>query len=315
MYITSLVNILVLLAMAIPGFIITKLKLIDTAKVCKFISIMLLYVCHPFIAFNSFLNNDFDISILTNILVVVAFTIVFTLIMLLIAHLAHFWEKDRDRKALAVYGSAMSNLGFMCIPFLQILMPDDTLVTLYASTAVVAFNLVAWTVGNYIITGEVKYVKFKKAVLNPPMLSFLLVLPLFIFNINFIQFPELTAIQTMCDTFAGIVGPLAMTMLGIRLAGFTFNELFGDWKLYVSAGIKLIISPCVAFGLVALLATFYDISGIRLNLIVMCTMPTATNMMMFTTMYNKDTVIAGKISFMSAVLSVITIPIALTLFL
>ncbi len=315
MFLTSFVNILVLLAMAIPGFIITKLKLIDTAKVCKFISIMLLYVCHPFIAFNSFLNNDFDISILTNILAVAGFTIAFTLAMLAIARLTSFWEKDRDRRALTVYGSAMSNLGFMCIPFLQILMPDNSLVTLYASTSVVAFNLVAWTIGNYVITGDIKYVKFKKAIINPPMISFLIVLPLFIFNINFIQYPQLESIQTMCSTFAGIVGPLAMTMLGIRLAGFTFKELFLDAKLYFSATLKLIVCPCVAFGIIAIMSTFYDVSDIKLNLVIMSAMPTATNMMMFTTMYNKDSHTAGKISFMSAVLSILTIPLAMHFFL
>ncbi len=315
MFVDSLINVLVLLAMAIPGFIITKLKLIDTAKVCKFISIMLLYVCHPFIAFNSFLNNDFDVNILTNILAVAGFTMVFTLAMLLVAYLTSFWEKDRDRRALTVYGSAMSNLGFMCIPFLQILMPDNSLVTLYASTSVVAFNLVAWTVGNYVITGDVKYVKFKRAFINPPMLSFIIVLPLFIFNINFIQFPQLASIQTLCKTFAGIVGPLAMTMLGIRLAGFTFKELFLDPKLYFSAVLKLIVCPTVAFGIIAIMSTFYDVSAIRLNLVIMSAMPTATNMMMFTTMYNKDTHTAGKISFMSAVLCIFTIPLALHFFL
>ena len=58
--------------MAIPGFIIAKAKLIkNTDNVINFLSIMLLYVCQPFVTFNAFFTTDFDLNVFKIMLVVI----------------------------------------------------------------------------------------------------------------------------------------------------------------------------------------------------------------------------------------------------
>lgn len=314
MFLQSLENVALLLLMAVPGFLIVKLKMVPAEGAAKFISVMLIYVCQPFITFNSFLNTDFDRNILINLIAVLIFTGVFTSLMIGIGNLIFLWVKDRDKRGLFSYAGAFGNIGFMCIPFLQILMPDNNEVILYATASIVSFNLVAWTLGNYLITGERKHISLKKAIINPPSLAFLIALPLFLFNLNFNAAPSLAGLAKVCRLFADLVGPLAMIMLGIKIAEMNFKTLFSDPGVYLAAAVKLLLAPVVAFALMMLMTTFMDVAEIRLNLITLAAMPSANNIMMFCTVYDKDAGIAAKCVGISTVLSIVTIPLALMLF-
>lgn len=314
MFLQSLENVALLLLMAVPGFLIVKLKMVPAEGASKFISVMLIYVCQPFITFNSFLNTDFDRNILINLIAVLIFTGVFTSLMIGIGNLIFLWVKDRDTRGLFSYAGAFGNIGFMCIPFLQILMPDNNEVILYATASIVSFNLVAWTLGNYLITGERKHISLKKAIINPPTLAFLIALPLFLFNLNFNAAPSLSGLAKVCRLFADLVGPLAMIMLGIKIAEMNFKTLFSDPGVYLAAAVKLLLAPVVAFALMMLMTTFMDVAEIRLNLITLAAMPSANNIMMFCTVYDKDAGVAAKCVGISTVLSIVTIPLALMLF-
>lgn len=315
MYLASLENIGLLLLMAVPGFLIAKLKLINRDGAVSFLSVLLLYVCQPFVTFNSFLNTAYRPEILTNIIVCFVFTAALLCLMMVLGNLLmRFLEKDVFRRGIYVYGGAFGNIGYLCVPFLQILMPGNTEILLYASTAIVSFNLTAWTVGNFALTREKKHVSLKHALLNPTTLSFIVALPLFLCNVNFIGQESLAGLQNLIRLFAQMVGPLAMLMLGIKFADVKLKELFTDYKLFATVGIKLILSPVISFALVLLLSTFMDVSAIRLNLIAIAAMPAANNLLMFCSLHGKDTMLAARVIMLSTLLSVATIPLALTLF-
>lgn len=313
MFLTSLQTVALLLLMAIPGFIIAKIKMVDVTKAVSFISVLLLYVCQPFITFNSFLNTTYNSSILVNLCVVFAVTAVLMTGLALLARLAFSYDKNVDRRGQMSYASAMGNIGYMCIPFLQMLRPGDSVIILYATSAIAAFNLIAWTLGNYLITGDKKFISIKRAVLNPATLSLLVALPLFICNINFVRFDGLSGVANVCSLFANLVGPLSMTMLGMKFAESKLKEFFLDYRVYAAAGFKLVLSPVIAFCLTLLLSTFMNVEPIALNIIALSAMPTANNVMMFSSLYGKDTAFAAKLVLISTILSVITIPLALML--
>ena len=50
--------------------------MIDSEGAVKFLSVMLLYVCQPFVTFNSFLNTPYDSSVLIGLVAVFLFTCV-----------------------------------------------------------------------------------------------------------------------------------------------------------------------------------------------------------------------------------------------
>ncbi|MBQ9115167.1 MAG: AEC family transporter [Clostridia bacterium] len=314
LFLTSLESVALLIVMAIPGFIVAKLKMINKAEAVKFLSVTLLYILQPFVTVNSFLNTEFTMDILWNMLAIFLFTAVTEIAILYIgkAILIPFKKLDVDSKSIIAYGGAFGNLSYMCIPFLQLLAPGRHELILYASCSCVIFNLLGWTLGNYVITGDKKFISLKKAVLNPPTLSFIIALPLFIFNINFQRF-NLTGIANVFSLFANAVGPLSMTLLGIKLAEMSLKEMFLDPRAYIASAIKLILYPILGLIVMLLMSTFMDIEPIRLNLVALSAMPIANNTMMFVTMANKDTGLAAKEVMISTILSCVTIPICIML--
>lgn len=315
MFLTSLISVGLLLAMAVPGFIVIKMKLIKTDAIVSVVSVMLLYVTQPFVTFDSFLNTYYQSSILLDMVIVFVITTVMIVgVCLLTRASVGRFLKDRDSSALVSMGASFGNIGYMCIPFLQLLKPGDSVVILYACTAIVSFNLINWTLGCYILTGERKYISLKKAVLNPPTIAFIISLPLFILNLNFDSL-NLSGLAKLCALFSDMVGPLAMTLLGAKLAEMKLKELFGDPRVYISSGIKLIIFPVLAYLILLLLSLFYDIGGIKLNIIALSAMPSATGNMMFAAKFGKDVTLPAKMVVISTLISVVTIPLTLLLFL
>jgi predicted permease len=313
MFLNSLINVGYLLLMAVPGFITAKTKLFKNESAVSVISVILLYICQPFITFNAFLNTEYNSKIFINAVIAFFLTALLMLLLCLIGWNILRFEPDHDKRGIMAYAGSFGNIGYMCVPFLMILMPNNTEILLYASSAIVAFNITGWSVGNYLLTRDKQFISIKRAILNPATLSLVAALPFFFFNINFIRFPSLSGLQNVIALFSGLVAPLAMTILGIKLSEIKPKELFLDYKVYVATAIRLILSPILAFGLLMLINLFWDISAIRLNIIALAAMPAANNLMMFCSMYQKDTNFSSAIIMLSTLLSIITIPIALTL--
>ena len=320
LFLTGAISVGMLLLMAVPGFILGKMRSVNTESAVKFLSVMLLYILQPFVTFDSFLNTAYDPEVLINIVIVFVFTCVTIGAVLAVGSFAMRLTKfGKDVGGVIAYGGAFGNVGYMCIPFLQLMAPGDYVIILYATVSVVAFNLMAWTVGNFALTGDKRHISLKRALLNPPTLSFILALPLFLLNLNFLKAEGLTGaalkivsgIQEVIGLFSDMVGPLAMVLLGLKLADIRFGELFADGRVYIAAGIKLIFFPLFGVALTALMSLFMNVESISLNLIAMTAMPCAQNVIMFSTLYDKDSALAAKEVTVSTLLSIVTIPVTL----
>lgn len=320
LFLTGAISVGMLLLMAVPGFILGKMRSVNTESAVKFLSVMLLYILQPFVTFDSFLNTAYDPEVLINIVIVFVFTCVTIGAVLAVGSFAmRFTKFGKDVGGVIAYGGAFGNVGYMCIPFLQLMAPGDYVIILYATVSVVAFNLMAWTVGNFALTGDKRHISLKRALLNPPTLSFILALPLFLLNLNFLKAEGLTGaalkivsgIQEVIGLFSDMVGPLAMVLLGLKLADIRFGELFADGRVYIAAGIKLVFFPLFGVALTALMSLFMNVESISLNLIAMSAMPCAQNVIMFSTLYDKDSALAAKEVTVSTLLSIVTIPVML----
>ena len=320
LFLTGAISVGMLLLMAVPGFILGKMRSVNTESAVKFLSVMLLYILQPFVTFDSFLNTAYDPEVLINIVIVFVFTCVTIGAVLAVGSFAmRFTKFGKDVGGVIAYGGAFGNVGYMCIPFLQLMAPGNYVIILYATVSVVAFNLMAWTVGNFALTGDKRHISLKRALLNPPTLSLILALPLFLLNLNFIKAEGLTGaalkivsgIQEVIGLFSDMVGPLAMVLLGLKLADIRFGELFADGRVYIAAGIKLIFFPLFGVALTALMSLFMNVESISLNLIAMSAMPCAQNVIMFSTLYDKDSALAAKEVTVSTLLSIVTIPVTL----
>lgn len=338
---TTAVTVLLLVAMAIPGFILVKAKIIKPNAIAYFAAV-LLYVSQPFLSLRSFLQAEYSLSLLKNLGIVFGFSIiaqgVVFLIMWLILHsrfdkpdiTAHLSaqgylnggavtnEPDLMKQIAAtkrgrafrvmVLTCTFGNVGFFGVPVLQFLFPSNPETIAYSAVFIVSMNLMCWTIGAYVLTGDKKYVSLKKAVLNPQMLTLFVALPLFFAGVTTARLPD--ALNKIISYLADMTAPLCMLILGMRFAVAPLKELFTDWKVYVSTVIKNLVFPLLTL---LVLMPFQMDSLMRATLVILSGMPSASINLNLSELYGADQKTAANTILLSTLFCIITIPLLMTL--
>lgn len=312
-----LITVIFLLILALPGFIIAKIKFFPE-KAGETISTLVLYVCQSALVITSFQSKEYVAGLGLNLLLVAGLSALAHLVMFLLLRII-FISKSKDEKFRVVkYASVFSNCGFMGFPFLQSLFSGSALmpeIMLYGAVVIAVFNIMNWTFGVYIMTGEKKEISVKKILLNPVIISVIVGFLLFIIlKKPIVDLAKdgstldkvLTKLMQSVNFFSDMVTPLSMTVIGIKLAGVDYKKLLLDGWAYVVSGLKLVLMPVI----VLLLVAFLPIAGtIKYTLYFLLAMPSATSTAMFAVRFNKDGSFASVCVLLSTILSILTIPL------
>ncbi len=301
---TSLVNVAILFALAIPGFVLKKFKLIDSCATKSIVNI-LLYICIPVLALKAFLTSEFTPTLAWNMLWTFLLGFGFSILLFFFSKLIFCRFKDKDSSRAATASAYMSNFSFMGIPVIQALFPDNSEMILYASVFMVVGNILNWTLVSYTLTSVTKYISIKKALINPPTIVLLLALPLFFFSV---KVPNV--IIDGLGMLGGITTPLAMIVIGVRFAEMNLKELFSGVEVYIPSVFKLIVAPLLCLGIMLLIkmAAPLDIDIVNTLFIIMA-MPTANIIMMLSEFYGLQSKTAAKCVIFSSLFSILTIPL------
>ena len=169
-----------MMAYAIPGFLFVKTKTLSPAQIAPF-SKVLVYLCQPCLEVHAFLSADCTPELLA---AMGWFFLLCTGVQVLVLGLSCLVLRDRKSVCNRVAGAASTfgNVGFIGIPLLEALLPAEVAPDAVALSAVFALsmNLLAWTAGLFLITGEKKHIRVKGLLLNPAMLAFYVAFPLFL---------------------------------------------------------------------------------------------------------------------------------------
>ena len=164
-------------------------------------------------------------------------------------------------------------------------------------------NLLIWTVGLRFFTGG--KMSLKKAVLNPGVIGLLLGLPVFFFGI-----PLPGALAGGLGHIANLNTPLAMLVIGCYLAAASLRPEKGDGRMWTAIALRLAAVP-----LVCLLG--FRLCGLTGDLLTACMIPAsapvAANVVMFAAKFGGDARLASRVIPISTIVSILTIPLLLTL--
>lgn len=338
---TTAINVLLLVAMAIPGFLLVKSKLVKAGALAPF-SALLLYVCQPFLSLRSFLEVEYTKQLAVNIgivfgVAVAAQLLVFGIMWLILnkkfdkpedsAMLlsagyigGHACTKEPELNALItstvrgranrvmVLTATFGNVGFFGIPVLQFLFPEAPQAIAYAAVYVVSMNLISWTLGAYVLTGDVRHIRVKRALLNPQTVTLIISLPLFFCGVTMGDLPS--TFGKIIGYLADMTAPLCMIILGMRFALAPLTDMFKDWKVYVSTAIKIIAFPLVVF---LVLMPFSMEPVMRATLVVLSGMPAAAINLNLAELFGADQKSAANTILLSTLLSILTIPLMMLL--
>ena len=234
-------NVLVFVALALPGFILVKSKQLTQAQ-SGALSKLLMYVGMPFLILTNMIEKiTFNMDVLLTIGVVALIGVVYTIIMFFASTPATLMEKDQKTKGMMRFCAVFSNNGFLGIPLAIAVFGGDSGVLMVVIILNIITNVLMYTLGVYLVSGDRKSMNLLKAFLNPVLIAFIVGIGLNLLNVKK-YVPE---VSTFSAHFSNIVTPISMTILGMKMGAVNFKELFGSWKMYYVAVLKLIVFPAV----------------------------------------------------------------------
>lgn len=295
-------NALMLVALCLPGFFLTKANVLKEEHIKGF-AVFLLYVCSPALSIYSFQQAECNMEILTNIGILLLVTTFMQVLIMGIGFLINIKTYKIDGASrVATVAAAFGNVGFFGVPILQALLPDHPEAMVYSAVMSVMMNLIGWTLGMFMMSGDRKHVSVKNFLINPTTLCLLIALPLFFTNTSF---PK--PVMNFVEFFSKMSTPTAMTVLGMRLAFVKFRDLM-DYRQVVAIFLKLIALPLITFGIMYALPVD---ETLKISTYILSCMPPAAITLNFAELSNTSPKTAANIVVVGSLLVAITLPVLL----
>ena len=177
-----------------------------------------------------------------------------------------------------------SNVGNLALPLINMILGSEYV--FYASALQIPFNLLIWTHGNSIISGE-RHLHFRKIVLNPNIIALI----------------------------TGLL--LVLLVIGIVITRSNLRRIFADKKAYAISLGRLLVMP-------ASLLLLFTVTGIftrhpelkpvfQVCFIAFCTPPGAT-VSQLAVLHNNKAYESSVYSVLSMALCIVTMPLMLIVF-
>ncbi len=303
-FFSMLSNVLIFVALAVPGFILAKTKLVTT-KQSSSLSKVLIYVGVPFLIFNSTIKIDLNSNALTVILFSALISILYMFFWFFLTKPTTCFIKDFKTQGIARFSIFSSNNGFLGIPLATAVFTTAPLVVTSVVITNIVTNVVMYSLGIYLISCDKNTISVKKMLLNPCLIAFLLAIILNLLKIcNY-----LPQIATYSNYLSAMVTPISMIIIGLKLGSIPILNIFKNKKTYYVALFKLIVVPTLLTAILLIVNEFLPMPNeLILGLFVAFAMPTASMGTTFADNYNGDTQSAVCFTLGTTALSVITIP-------
>lgn len=291
-----------LVALCLPGFFLTKANVLKEEHIKGF-AVFLLYVCSPALSIYSFQQAECNMEILINIGILLLVTTFMQVLIMGIGFLINIKTYKIDGASrVATVAAAFGNVGFFGVPILQALLPDHPEAMVYSAVMSVMMNLIGWTLGMFMMSGDRKHVSVKNFLINPTTLCLLIALPLFFTNTSL---PK--PVMNFVEFFSKMSTPTAMTVLGMRLAFVKFRDLL-DYRQVVAIFLKLIALPLITFGIMYALPVD---ETLKISTYILSCMPPAAITLNFAELSNTSPKTAANIVVVGSLLVAITLPVLL----
>lgn len=306
---SMLKNVIMFVALALPGYILVKTRILNSAH-SAVLSKLLMYVGMPFLILSGTVNNiSFNSSLIITIAVVFITGVAYTFVMFFASKPISAMEKQKKTNGMMRFCMTFSNNGFLGIPLaIAVFGAESPVMTVLVILNIIT-NVLMYTLGIYLVSGDKNKISLKNVFLNPVLIAFLAGTVLNLLKVN-TYIPEISAFSTH---FSGLVTPLSMTILGMKMAEIKFTSLFKSWRMYYVSAMKLVLFPCVIVGILLAVRKIFGTAVIDSNMIlgafIAFSMPTAGLASTFADGFNGDTENAVSMTLGSTIISIITIPL------
>lgn len=225
---------------------------------------------------------------------------------------------------------AFGNVGFIGYPVTEAIFGSQSV--FYTSVFNIPFNLFVYSVGVAFLTKQVdtaqtieckdetvsKYNKDQKdhkdqkiriswkTFVTPCMISSVIAL---IFAFVHVRTPEI--IGNTCTMIGAITTPAALMIIGSSLADMPFYKMFNNIRVYLFSIIRLIVVPLITYFIFGWFVKDQLLLG---TCVIIAAMPVASNGTMLCLQYHADEELMAQGTFLTTLMSLVTIPLLAMLF-
>lgn len=223
--------------------------------------------------------------------------------------LPRYLTKKKDDEGAIGFALMFGNVGFMGYPVVASIFGHEAV--FYAAVLNVVNTFAVFTVGTILITGksDVEQKRFEKKVLySTPMLACYLTMLIVALRID--NIPE--AISAPLTMIGNITVPAALLIIGSSMSNLSLRSLLGNTTVYTTTLFRLAILPIGIYFLCKALG--FDDFVVNINTVVIA-MPVATYGTILCLKYGKDTTTITGVTFITTLVSMVSIPLMVLFFL
>ena len=229
---------------------------------------------------------------------------------MLIAWIAAIILKVRAKKLfLAVIG--FQNCGYMPLIMASILFPPEEANIIYTwiFLFLIGFNLLVWTLGVFLVAGTIPKKDIFKKIFNPPFIATIIAI---IVGMSHLSGHIPKTIISILEILSRPVLPLSMIVMG-GILGLNCMTCNLDRKTLISSIlVKLVMLPVA--GIMILNIFFPQLPHLlKWFIIVELAVPSAISLSVISEAYGGDTPFISQVLFYTHLLSLITLPIFLSI--
>ena len=222
--------------------------------------------------------------------------------------LPRYLTKNKDEEGPIGFALMFGNVGFMGYPVVASIFGHEAV--FYAAVLNVVNTFAVFTIGTILITGksDVDQKHFEKKVLySTPMLAAYLTMAIVALEID--NIPE--AISQPLTMLGNITVPAALLIIGSSMSNLPLRSLLGNTTVYATTLFRLALLP---LGIHFLMRTLgFSPLVVNINTLVIA-MPVATYGTILCLKYEKDTTMITEVTFITTLLSMLSIPALTMLF-
>ena len=301
-------SILSLIIMMLIGYWLTKAKWLDEQSSSLFTKLVI-NITIPAMMFHNMISY-FNIGEILQM--GIGFIVIFIAIIisyLIAVFSAHLFNIPQNQHGVFSSMFSLSNTIFIGLPVNIALFGEQSIP--YALTYFIANTTIFWTLGVYGIRKDVeKAAVFTfasiKRVFTPPFISFLISIPLIALGI--------TIPRVILDTtkmIGGITSPIASFYIGTVFYYLARKRVIFNRQIILIVLGRVVISPLVMF----LFLKYTQLPPLMRNVfIIQSAMPVMTQLVIIAKAYGADEELAALGATVTIVISLLTIPIYMTIF-
>lgn len=287
-----------LFVIVILGYVLRRLGYLG-GEFDKKLSALIMDVTCPLLILSSVMGDQLPDRKLILPLIAVGFAtyIILCFVAFLVPKLI---SKDTMAQGMIGFAIMFGNVGFIGYPIVASIFDQQAI--FYAALLNMPGTLFIFTVGIMLVKGQMSWESFSwKLFLTPMMVACYIAAIIVAFGI-----PVPHAIGEPVTLVGNITVPGSLLVIGSSLAEIKFGNMLKDVKVYVTTLFRLVIVPLALYGIFRLCGVNELVNEINT---VVIAMPVAAFGVMFCMRYNRDERLMTEVTFMTTVLSVITIPL------